>query len=190
MLAIIDGMKNDRQHEQEIRLVDKRTSRRRKNDAFVIRATIVKHRSVLGHVNRRENFQIFEKTNIGITSSSCPALCFRTETSTAGPTLSRVWKNDEWEKRHGSGSPEALQCHSLLRVQVTFCEYRLHSPLRLHDRDLSRTRCIQQRGHQRRPGHLLEECLRFQASRTGQKKCYSLGHSITMWYTYLDTISG
>jgi len=61
MLAIIDGMKNDRQHEQEIRLVDKRTSRRRKNDAFVIRATIVKHRSVLGHVNRRENFQIFQK---------------------------------------------------------------------------------------------------------------------------------
>jgi hypothetical protein len=76
MLAIIDGMKNDRQHEYEIRLVDKRTSRRRKNDAFGIRATILKHRSVLGHVNPRENFQIFEKTNIGITSSSCPALFF------------------------------------------------------------------------------------------------------------------
>jgi hypothetical protein len=58
MLAIIDGMKNDRQHDQGIGFVDKRTSRRRKNDAFVIRATIVKHRSVLGHVNQRENCQI------------------------------------------------------------------------------------------------------------------------------------
>jgi hypothetical protein len=58
MLVIIDGMKNDRQHEQEIRLVDKRTSRRIMNDASVIRATILKHRSVLGHVNPRENCQI------------------------------------------------------------------------------------------------------------------------------------
>jgi len=58
MLAIIDGMKNDRQHEQEIRLVDKRTSRRIMNDAPVIRATILKHRSVLGHVNPRENSRI------------------------------------------------------------------------------------------------------------------------------------
>jgi len=58
MLAIIDGMKNDRQHEQEIRLVDKRTSRRIMNDASVIRATILKHRSVLGHVNPRENSRI------------------------------------------------------------------------------------------------------------------------------------
>ena len=54
MLAIIDGMKNDRQHEQEIRFVDKRTSRPRRNIAFVIRATILNHRSRLGLVDPRE----------------------------------------------------------------------------------------------------------------------------------------
>jgi len=58
MLAVIDCKKNDRQHEQEIRIVDKRTSNRRKNLAFVIRATILKHRSVLGHVIPSENCQI------------------------------------------------------------------------------------------------------------------------------------
>jgi len=40
MRAIIDGIKNDRQHEQYIKFVDKRTSRKRMNEASVIRSTI------------------------------------------------------------------------------------------------------------------------------------------------------
>jgi hypothetical protein len=38
--GIIDGIKNDSQHEQDMKFVDKRTSRRRKNEASVIRSTI------------------------------------------------------------------------------------------------------------------------------------------------------
>jgi hypothetical protein len=52
--AIFDGIKNDRKHEQEIEFVDKRTSCSTKNRASVFRATLLKHRSVLGHFNPRE----------------------------------------------------------------------------------------------------------------------------------------
>jgi hypothetical protein len=53
MRAIIDGTKNNRSHKPEIIFVDKRTSRRRKNGASVIRASVLKHRSILGLVNPR-----------------------------------------------------------------------------------------------------------------------------------------
>jgi len=59
--AIIDGMKNDRQHEQEIEFIDKSTSCCRKNRASVIRATIQKHPSVLGLVNPRGEFSDMRK---------------------------------------------------------------------------------------------------------------------------------
>jgi hypothetical protein len=61
MLAIIDGMKDDRQHEQEIIFVDKRTSHRRKNRYSVIRASIQKHRSVSGLANPREKPVMYGK---------------------------------------------------------------------------------------------------------------------------------
>jgi hypothetical protein len=61
MLAIIDGMKNDRLHEQEIIFVDKRTSHRRKNRYSVIRASIQKHRSVSGLANPREKHVMYGK---------------------------------------------------------------------------------------------------------------------------------
>jgi len=51
MRAIIDVIRNDRQHEQETISVDKVTSCWLTNDASVIRATSSKHRSVLGLVN-------------------------------------------------------------------------------------------------------------------------------------------
>jgi hypothetical protein len=54
MWAVIDGVKDDRQHEQQIEFIDKGKSRSRKNRASVIRATHQKHRSVLGLVNPRE----------------------------------------------------------------------------------------------------------------------------------------
>jgi len=52
--VIIDCFKNDRQHEHEIKFIDKGTTPMIKNDASVIRATILQHRSVLGIVNPRE----------------------------------------------------------------------------------------------------------------------------------------
>jgi len=61
MLAIIDGMKDDRQHEQEIIFVDKRTSRRRKSRYSVIRASIQKHRSVSGLANPRAKSAMYGK---------------------------------------------------------------------------------------------------------------------------------
>jgi hypothetical protein len=60
-LAIIDGMKNDRQHEQEIIFVDKRTSHRRKNRYSVSHASIQKHRSVSGLANPREKHVMYGK---------------------------------------------------------------------------------------------------------------------------------
>jgi len=61
MLAIIDGMKNDRQHEQEIIFVDKRTSHRRRNRYSVIHASIQKHRSISGLANPREKSVMYGK---------------------------------------------------------------------------------------------------------------------------------
>jgi len=61
MLAILDGMKNDRQHEQEIIFVDKGTSHRRRNTYSVIRASIQKHRSVSGLANPRAKSAMYGK---------------------------------------------------------------------------------------------------------------------------------
>jgi len=59
--VIIDGMKNDRQHEQEIIFVDKGTSRWRINRYSVIRPSIQKRRSVSGLVNPREKPVMYGK---------------------------------------------------------------------------------------------------------------------------------
>jgi len=61
MWAVIDGVKDDRQHEQQIEFIDKGKSRSRKNRASVIRATHQKHRSVLGLVNPREKLSDMRK---------------------------------------------------------------------------------------------------------------------------------
>jgi len=52
--AIIDGITNDSTSEQETEFVKEKTSRRGKNEAFVIGAAIQEHREVLGLVNPAE----------------------------------------------------------------------------------------------------------------------------------------
>jgi hypothetical protein len=50
--AIINGITNDRKHEDEIEFVDEKTSHRSTNEASVIRAPIQEHRAALGLANR------------------------------------------------------------------------------------------------------------------------------------------
>jgi len=54
--AIFDGIKNNREHEQPIEFVDKRTSCSTKNRASVLRATLLEHRSVPGLFNPKKKF--------------------------------------------------------------------------------------------------------------------------------------
>jgi len=59
--AIINGITKDCQSEQEIEFFDKKTSRRRKNEAPVIRWVIQEHRAVLGLANPTEKLSEMKK---------------------------------------------------------------------------------------------------------------------------------
>jgi len=59
--AIIIGITNDRKHEDAIELVDKKTSRKRKNEASVIRAAIHEYRTVLGLANPTDKISELKK---------------------------------------------------------------------------------------------------------------------------------
>jgi hypothetical protein len=59
--AITNGITNDRQDEDEIEFVDKKTSRRRKDEASVIRAVIQEHRAVLGLANPADKISELKK---------------------------------------------------------------------------------------------------------------------------------
>jgi hypothetical protein len=49
--TIINGISDDRQHEQKIEFVDRKTSRRRRNEASLLHVAIQERRTVLGFVN-------------------------------------------------------------------------------------------------------------------------------------------
>jgi len=68
--AIINGITNDRQHEDEIEFVDKKATHRSTNEDSVIRAVIQEHRAVLGLVNPAEKVSELEKMGKDTTSSS------------------------------------------------------------------------------------------------------------------------
>jgi len=59
--AITNGVTNDRKHEDAIELVDKKTSRKRKNEASVIRAAIHEYRTVLGLANPTDKISELKK---------------------------------------------------------------------------------------------------------------------------------
>jgi len=59
--AIIIGITKDRKHEDEIELVDKKTSRKRKNEASDIRAAIQEYRAVLGLANTTDKISELKK---------------------------------------------------------------------------------------------------------------------------------
>jgi len=52
--AIINGITNDRKHEDEVEFVDKRASNESTDEASVIRAVIQEHRAVSGLTNPTE----------------------------------------------------------------------------------------------------------------------------------------
>ena len=58
---MINGVANESKNAQEIELVDGKMSRRRRNEASVIRAAIRKHRAVLGLANSQEKISNMEK---------------------------------------------------------------------------------------------------------------------------------
>jgi len=55
--GIIEIISNDRQHEDEIEFVDKKTSRRRKNEDSVIRTVMQEHRVALGWRIQQTRYQ-------------------------------------------------------------------------------------------------------------------------------------
>ena len=59
--AIIIGITKGRKHEDAIELVDKKASRKRKNDATVIRAAINENRAVLGLANPTDKISELKK---------------------------------------------------------------------------------------------------------------------------------
>jgi len=59
--AIINGITNDRKHEDEIEFVDRMASNEITNEASVIRAAIREHRAVLGLVNPTEKVSQLKK---------------------------------------------------------------------------------------------------------------------------------
>jgi hypothetical protein len=61
--AIINGITNDRKHEDYIEFVDEKKSRRSTNEASVIRAVIQEHRAVSGLANSREKISELKKDN-------------------------------------------------------------------------------------------------------------------------------
>jgi hypothetical protein len=83
--AIITGIKNDRFHEREIEFFDKRTLRRRKNEASVICAAVQERRAVLGLANTAEKVSATKKDKKNVIRSSCAILCFWTGNSNARP---------------------------------------------------------------------------------------------------------
>jgi hypothetical protein len=59
--AIINGITNDRKHEDEIEFVGEKASRRSTNEASVIRAVIQEHRAVLGLANPTDKISELRK---------------------------------------------------------------------------------------------------------------------------------
>jgi len=168
--VIIRGITNDRQHEQEIEFFHKKTSRKRKNEAYVIRAAIIEHRAVLGLVNPQEKISDRKKDE-----ERCYPLILR----------NFVFFDRELERKadmelsrgkcavgetQGCGSGEAPQYRSIMLRQVTRCDYRLHNPLYHHEGDQSRVQCKQGEVHPRRRENLPDEYLRFQAPQHQQEK--------------------
>jgi hypothetical protein len=59
--AIINGITNDRKHEDQIEFVGEKTSRRSTNEASIIRAVIREHRAVLGLANPTDKISELKK---------------------------------------------------------------------------------------------------------------------------------
>jgi hypothetical protein len=59
--SIINGITKDRQHEDDVEFVDKKTSKGSTNEASVTRAAIQEHRAVLRLVNPTEKISKLEK---------------------------------------------------------------------------------------------------------------------------------
>jgi len=59
--AIINGITNDRRHEDEVEFVDKKASKVSTNEASAIRAVIKEHRAVLGLANPTDKISELKK---------------------------------------------------------------------------------------------------------------------------------
>jgi len=171
--VIIRGITNDRQHEQEIEFFHKKTSRKRKNEAYVIRAAIIEHRAVLGLVNPQEKISDRKKDE-----ERCYPLILR----------NFVFFDRELERKadmelsrgkcavgetQGCGSGEAPQYRSIMLRQVTRCDYRLHNPLYHHEGDQSRVQCMQGEVHPRRREIYRMNIFDFKRLNTSKKKLFT-----------------
>jgi len=187
--AIIDGMKNDRQHEQEIEFIDKGTSCCRKNRASVIRATIQKHPSVLGLVNPRGELSDMRKNEERCYPLFSPTSCFWTNFERMAEMELSMEKMKSWRD----------DIQSLLRLRfigVRLCEFKSHFvniySIVLYnfmkeicpELDVSNKEIISEDRDT-----YWQNIFDSKRPKPGKKR-YSLGQSITMEYTYVYTISG
>jgi len=98
--AIINGTTKGRKREDEIELVDKKTSRKRKNEASVIRAAIQEYRAVLGLANPTDKISELKKDKERYYRLVLRYFVFldRELGRKAEMKLSEE-KNEEWERR-------------------------------------------------------------------------------------------
>jgi len=117
--SIISGITNDRQNGQGIEFVDKKASRRGKNEASVIRMAVHEHRVVLGLVKSSKKGIRDEKKFL----SAHPALFRIPESRTrtqGGDGAACEGKNEESEKRNAARMGKRFNVVPLCNIKSHF----------------------------------------------------------------------
>jgi len=148
--SIINRATNDCRNQQEIEFVDKKASRRSRNEASVIRAAIQEHRAVFGLLNPEEKLSEMKKRMLSTHST-----VFRLpepRTRTQGGDGAGYAEKCRVVETKGCASGEALRFRYDMQQQVTLCGNQLQRPSWHHERDLSGVQCQEDRDHRRKTG--------------------------------------
>ena len=170
-LAIINDITNDRKHEDEVEFVDKKESNESANEASVFRAGIQEHRAVLGLANPTNRVPELKKDKERYYRLILRYSVFldRELERKAEVKLSEG-KNEESERR------KAVLMRKRFDV-VPMCNIKAHfvtiDPRILHGimKEISPEYIVSREDFTgEKPGHVLEECLRFQTAQSQQTK--------------------
>ena len=186
---MINGVANESKNAQEIELVDGKMSRRRRNEASVIRAAIRKHLAALGLANSQEKISNMEKYGKGSYTLILHYLVFldRDLERKTGKDVG-AGKNEESEKRKavllGKHFNVLPLCNIKSRV-VTIDSRILYGIMKeiCPEFDVRKTEFTGTKQET-----YLEEYLRFQTSQKGQAKC-THGDDRTRWSSHICTQS-
>jgi hypothetical protein len=98
--AIINGITNDRKHEDEVEFVHKKALRRSTNKAAAIRAAIREHRAVLGLANPTDKISELKKDKERCNRLVLRCFVFLDRKLEVKPEMKlSEEKNEEWERR-------------------------------------------------------------------------------------------